>query len=60
MIYRPAETELLKMARTAGCRTANGVGMLLQQGARAFELWTGKTAPVEIMREALLKNIYGN
>ncbi len=59
MIYRPAETPLLKAAKTAGCRTANGLGMLLYQGARALELWTGRTAPVKIMRDALEKNIYG-
>jgi shikimate dehydrogenase len=60
MIYRPAETALLKSARLAGCRTANGVGMLLYQGAKALEIWTGKPAPVAVMREALLKNVYGN
>jgi shikimate dehydrogenase len=59
MIYRPAETRLLKAARAAGCRTANGIGMLLYQGAKALELWTGKRAPVSVMRDALLKNIYG-
>lgn len=60
MIYRPAETPLLKAARAAGCRTANGLGMLLYQGARALELWSGQAAPVKIMRDALVKNIYGN
>jgi len=45
MIYRPAETALLKAAKAAGCRVANGLGMLLYQGARALELWTGQTAP---------------
>jgi shikimate dehydrogenase len=59
MIYRPAETALLQAARIAGCRTANGLGMLLHQGAKALEIWTGKTAPVDVMREALKKNIYG-
>ncbi len=59
MIYRPAETPLLKSARQAGCRTANGLGMLLYQGARALEVWTGRPAPVEAMRNALKKNIYG-
>ncbi len=59
MIYRPAETALLKAAKGAGCRIANGLGMLLYQGAKAFELWTGQTAPVEIMRQALEKNVYG-
>ena len=59
MIYRPAETPLLKAAKAAGCRVANGIGMLLHQGARALEIWTGRPAPVAVMREALLKNIYG-
>ncbi len=60
MIYRPAETPLLRAARAAGCRAANGLGMLLYQGGKALELWTGKTAPVTVMRHALEKNIYGN
>jgi len=59
MIYRPAETALLKAAKAGGCRTANGLGMLLYQGAAAFELWTGQRAPVEVMRRALEKNVYG-
>jgi shikimate dehydrogenase len=59
MIYRPAETPLLKAAKAAGCRTANGLGMLLYQGAKALEIWTGRTAPIEIMRQALKANIYG-
>jgi len=58
MIYRPAETTLLKKAKAAGCRTANGLGMLLYQGAKALELWSGKPAPVEIMRRALEENVY--
>lgn len=59
MIYRPAETPLLKAAKAAGCRTANGIGMLLYQGAKALEIWTGKPAPVEVMRRALEENVYG-
>jgi shikimate dehydrogenase len=59
MVYRPAETALLRAARSAGCQTANGAGMLLYQGAAALELWSGRPAPVDIMRAALLKNIYG-
>jgi shikimate dehydrogenase len=59
MIYRPAETALLKAAKAAGCRTANGLGMLLYQGAKALELWTDQEAPVEAMRHALEKNVYG-
>ena len=59
MIYRPAETELLKRARAAGCRAANGLGMLLHQGAKALEIWSGKTAPLSVMRRALEENVYG-
>lgn len=59
MIYRPAETLFLKIAREIGCRTANGIGMLLHQGADALELWSGRTAPRDIMRRALEQNIYG-
>ena len=60
MIYRPAETPLLKAARTAGCRVANGLGMLLYQGAKALELWSGRQPPIDVMREALRKNVYGS
>jgi shikimate dehydrogenase len=59
MIYRPAKTPLLQTAEAAGCRTANGLGMLLYQGAKALELWSGKVAPIEVMRDALKKNVYG-
>ena len=60
MIYRPAETKLLIAAKASGCRTANGLGMLLYQGTKALEIWTGKPAPVAIMRRALEKNVYGS
>ena len=53
MIYRPAETKLLVAAKKSGCKTANGLGMLLHQGAKAFEIWTGKPAPLDVMRKAL-------
>jgi shikimate dehydrogenase len=60
MIYNPPETALLKAAKAAGCKTANGLGMLLHQGARAFEIWTGKPAPLDVMRRALEQSIYGH
>ncbi len=53
LIYNPAQTKLLKAAEEKGCRFSNGLGMLLYQGARSFELWTGEPAPVEVMRRAL-------
>ena len=59
MIYRPAETPFLKAAKAAGCRTANGLCMLLYQGAKALEIWSGKTAPIGVMRAALEANVYG-
>jgi len=60
MIYQPAVTPLLAKAAEAGCRTANGLGMLLWQGAKALEIWTGQAAPVEVMRAALESHVYGN
>jgi shikimate dehydrogenase len=59
MVYRPAETRLLEAARRARRPHANGLGMLLYQGAKALEIWTGRSAPVEVMREALAKAVYG-
>ena len=59
MVYRPAETPLLHAARLAGCKTVNGLSMLLHQGAKAFEIWTGRAAPLETMRRALEDNVYG-
>ena len=60
VIYRPAETKLLAAAKKSGCKTANGMGMLLRQGATAFEIWTGKPAPFDVIRRALEQNIYGH
>jgi shikimate dehydrogenase len=53
LIYNPPVTQLLKDAAAAHCTTLGGELMLLQQGARAFELWTGKPAPVEAMQAEL-------
>ena len=55
LIYRPAETALLRLARRRGHRTANGASMLLYQGAKSFEIWTGEKAPVAVMRNALFQ-----
>jgi len=59
MIYKPAETTLLKNAKAAGLKTANGIGMLVHQGAKAFEIWTGRPAPVAVMRRAVEGSVYG-
>lgn len=52
-IYSPRETALLKMAKEAGCKTMNGLGMMLFQGDAAFHLWTGKHMPIDHMKEVL-------
>jgi len=49
MIYNPPETPLLHQAATLGLPRANGLSMLVHQGAHALTLWTGLEAPVEIM-----------
>lgn len=55
LIYYPSETPFLKLARSRGHKGINGLGMLIHQGARAFECWTGKPAGVQGMKEALLQ-----
>jgi len=51
--YSPLETKMRKMAKEAGCKTMNGLGMMLFQGSAAFELWTGKPMPIEYMKDIL-------
>ncbi|AIQ11488.1 shikimate dehydrogenase [Paenibacillus durus] len=53
VVYIPKKTKLLEMAEARGCRTINGLGMMLWQGARAFEIWTGKEMPVGYIKELL-------
>ena len=53
IVYQPLETQLLQQARAAGACTVDGLGMLVHQGARAFEIWTGVTPPVDTMRKAI-------
>lgn len=55
LIYK--DTRLLKESAKRGCVILNGLGMLLWQGVFAFELWTGVTPPLDIMRESLYKNV---
>ena len=59
MVYQPAQTQLLKEAQRAGCEVANGLGMLVFQGAKALEIWAEREAPVSVMRAALETHIYG-
>ena len=60
IIYNPPQTPLLKAAKEKGCKTINGLGMLVHQGAVAFEIWTGKKAPVEKMKKVLEEELYGS
>jgi len=57
IVYNPLETKLAKDAKAAGARVVSGVEMLIYQGAASFELWTGKSAPVEVMRQAALRHL---
>jgi shikimate dehydrogenase len=53
IIYNPEKTMLLQEAEKLECKTMNGIGMLVNQGAKAFEIWTGKEAPLDHMRQSL-------
>jgi len=58
LVYNPPETPLLVASKKRGCRTLNGLGMLLYQGALAFEIWTGMKPPIDVMRKALEEAVY--
>ncbi|MDN5311132.1 MAG: shikimate dehydrogenase [Thermoanaerobacteraceae bacterium] len=53
-VYTPMETLFLKEAKRLGYKVVSGLYMLIYQGARAFELWTGKRPPIEVMEKAVL------
>jgi shikimate dehydrogenase len=55
IVYRPLQTPLLHMAQRQGARTVDGSGMLLHQGAKAFEIWTGESFPMPLIRARLLQ-----
>jgi shikimate dehydrogenase len=57
IIYNPLETLLLRYARNVGAKSVNGVGMLVNQGAIGFKMWTGYEAPKDIMRKAVVENL---
>jgi 3-dehydroquinate dehydratase/shikimate dehydrogenase len=56
-VYNPIETPLLKMAQAKGCGTISGAEMFLHQAARQFEIWTGKPAPIDAIRQVLLRQL---
>ena len=57
MIYRPPQTALLRQAAAMGIPNSNGLSMLVHQGAASLEIWTGETAPVAIMHQAVRRAI---
>ena len=53
LVYRPTPTRLVREARKRGATARGGAGALLRQAVASFQLWTGREAPIEVMREAL-------
>jgi len=58
LVYNPAETPLMKLAEAAGARTLGGLSMLVYQGTKGFQLWTGEAAPLDIMMAAAKKAVH--
>ncbi len=56
IVYEPRETRLIAMAKAAGCRFSNGVGMILFQGAASFQCWTGREMPVALIRDRVFSS----
>jgi shikimate dehydrogenase len=57
IVYNPVETKLALDAKAAGAKVISGIEMLIYQGAASFEIWTGKQAPVQVMRKAALEQL---
>lgn len=55
VVYNPVTSKLLEQAQAAGCKTINGLGMMLWQGAMAFEYWTGREMPVQYIKEQMFE-----
>ncbi|MGM0861847.1 shikimate dehydrogenase [Bacillus atrophaeus] len=55
VVYNPVKSKLLEQAEEAGCKTINGLGMMVWQGAMAFELWTEKEMPVAYINEQMFE-----
>lgn len=52
-IYSPRQTKLLEIAQEQGCKTLNGIGMMLWQGAAQIKIWTGEDAPIDYVKEKM-------
>lgn len=53
VVYSPTETELLRVAKEVGCKTMNGLGMMLYQGAAAFKLWADQDMPIDYIKDVM-------
>lgn len=60
LVFNPAETLLLAQARATGAAAISGLGMLVRQGSIAFEMWTSKPPPVDLMRSACEQALSGH
>lgn len=57
LVYNPLKTELIRIAKRNGIRTIHGLDMLIYQGAKAFEIWTGKKPDIQAMKIAALEEL---
>ena len=57
IVYNPVETQLVRDAKAVGAKVVSGVEMLIYQGAASFEIWTGQSSPVQVMRRAALEQL---
>jgi shikimate 5-dehydrogenase len=55
-VYNPPETRFIREAKSAGCIAISGIELFLNQAVGQFELWTNHKAPVDAMRDVLVKN----
>ncbi len=53
IVYNPLKTKLLQAAEEKGCKTVTGIGMLIYQGMKSYEYWTGQEAPEEVYFEGM-------
>jgi shikimate dehydrogenase len=58
LIYMYPQTDLIKTARSRGASAANGLSMLMFQGAEAFRIWTGRRPPTDAMMRSLAREVY--
>ena len=57
LVYNPLKTELIRIAKRNGLKTIGGLDMLIYQGAKAFEIWTGKKPDIQQMKIAALEEM---